>query len=193
MTDKFSPSDEEIIQNLRSLKDSGQVYPEHSLQKRRALFQQTATTLVLTGPALGFPKDPFHYFSHLPARVVEMIMISVLVVEAGLGVYLFRDQIKGWLFPGSDTPTVLLSTRTVDGTGSPFVNSSTEGMPLSATSTASTRTPPIPTVTAKTITPAIANTSEVTPAPAHTIVPTSTGEKTLKKGYHYGQTKTPNP
>lgn len=112
MTDQHSPQDYEIIEHLRRLKASGADYPVEPLNKRRASFLKKVNGFALFAPFAGLSKGRFHFLSHLTGKGVEAVLVSLLAVGAGLGVYLSRDQIKDWLTPQTSPPAVTLSTST---------------------------------------------------------------------------------
>ena len=183
MTDKLSPRDEDIIRRLRSFKNAGSDYPADLLGKRRASFRNAAMGLTLPLPAAGFVKRLMRYLLHTTNAALKVILVSALVVMAGLGVYLYRDQIRdqimNWLASDTVTPTVTLSSHA----------------PLSTLSGTATPTP-IPTAAA---TPTTAHMATTTPTPTptatgtiFTVEPTQTPRPT-DPGHHYGQTKTPKP
>lgn len=80
--------------------------------KRRASFQKTVRGFVLIAPFAGLSKGRFHFLSHLSGKGVEAVLISLLAVGAGLGVYLTRDQIKDWMVAQTSTPAITLTTNT---------------------------------------------------------------------------------
>jgi len=173
MTERLSPRDKDIIRRLRSLKNAGSDYPADVLKKRRASFQNAVLGLTLPIPAAGFVKRLMRYLLHTTNAALEVILVSALVIAAGLGVYLYRDQIRdqiqNWLASEMGRPTVTLSFPTPQPT---------------MTSTATLTTTPTATATLTT-TPTATGT-------IYTVEPTQKPRPT-DQGHHYGQTKTPGP
>ena len=112
MTDKRSLPNEEIIQRLESLKQVGAEYPGDLLKKRRTSFRNAAMGLVVAVPVIGIGKGLLHLLPHTTEAALKVILVSVLMVEAGLGAYVFRDQILNWLAVETVTPTYTLPSRT---------------------------------------------------------------------------------
>lgn len=112
MKDNFSPQDEEIIRQLKNLDRAAPEYPANTLQKRRDSFRKAADGLIMGIPAAGLLKGRFGSLGHLTARTLEIILIGTLLVEAGVGAYLFRDQIREWFMAETSKPVVLQSTWT---------------------------------------------------------------------------------
>jgi len=112
VTDKITPGDEKIIEHLRTLKHAGKNYPVDIFKKRRASFRKETSGLILAGPGAGLLKGRFHFLAQIPAKSLEIILVSVLVAEVGLSAYLNRDQIKNWFGVETSTPTVIHSIYT---------------------------------------------------------------------------------
>jgi hypothetical protein len=145
VTDLHSPQDYEIVERLRRLKTSRADYPVEPLKKRRASFMKKVNGFALFAPFASLSKGRFQFLSHLSAKGAEVVLVSLLAVGAGMGVYLSRDQIKDWLTPQTSTPAITLSTSrpTLTPTLTPtFAPTPTETLlPESPTSTKK----PIPT------------------------------------------------
>jgi hypothetical protein len=142
VTDEFSPQDKEIIQHLKALDNSSAGYPAQSLKNRRDAFREEASALIIGLPAAGFLKSRLGFLSNIPAKTLEYILIGVLVAQAGLGAYIFRDEIREWFTAETSTPVTLQSTWTPRPT-------LTETPTATETAT-STATITLPTATLKT-------------------------------------------
>lgn len=142
MTDKFSQQDEEIIRQLRELNRLTADYPADSFKKRRASFVNPSNGLILGIPVVGFLKSRFSFLAHVPAKSLEIMLVSVLVAEIGLSTYLFRDQIKDWLTADNATQNVTLSA--------PFVQPSLTASPTATLTPTATATLFLPAPTIKT-------------------------------------------
>jgi hypothetical protein len=142
VTDKFSQQDEEIIRQLRELNRLTADYPADSFKKRRASFVNPSNGLILGIPVVGFLKSRFSFLANVPAKSLEIMLVSVLVAEVGLSTYLFRDQIKDWLTADNATQTVTLSV--------PFVQPSLTSSPTATLTPTATATLFLPAPTIKT-------------------------------------------
>jgi hypothetical protein len=163
VTDKFSQQDEEIIRQLRELNRLTADYPADSFKKRRASFVNPSNGLILGIPVVGFLKSRFSFLAHVPAKSLEIMLVSVLVAEVGLSTYLFRNQIKDWLTADNTPQIVTLSAPLVQ----PSLTSSLTSSPTATLTPTATASPALPTNT---------------PNPPPT-----------DQGLHLGQTKTPKP
>ena len=101
MTDKLSTQDDEIVKRLKNLRGAGVNYPADSLKKRRTSFQNETKGLVLAAPLAFLAKGRFQFLANVTEKGLETILVSLLVVSASLSAYLFRDEIKGLLIPGT--------------------------------------------------------------------------------------------
>lgn len=105
MTSKLSPQDEEILRRLLNLKNTGANYPADLLEKRRNAYQRAAMGLVLGVPALGIGKGLLRFLPRTGPAIFKSVLIGALAIEAGVGAYVFHDQIIDW-FVGTETPVV---------------------------------------------------------------------------------------
>jgi len=166
LTDKLSTQDDEIVKRLKNLRGAGVNYPADSLKKRRTSFQNETKGLVLAAPLAFLAKGRFQFLANVTEKGLETILVSLLVVSASLSAYLFRDEIKGLLIPGTSVPTVIHPTRTPRPTLT---------FPPTATLTSAT-----------TLLPDFWTTPTPTPTSKSKTNPT-------EPGLHIGQTKTPKP
>lgn len=115
MTNNRSSQDEEIIRRLESLKNDGREYPPDLLEKRRNSYNKATRGLIVGVPAGGILKGLLHSLPHTGEAILKTVLISALVVEAGVSAYVFRNEIRDWLV-GTEAPTVVVSPYVIQPT-----------------------------------------------------------------------------
>ncbi|HXF84405.1 MAG TPA: hypothetical protein VNK49_03370 [Anaerolineales bacterium] len=143
---KHAVSEKEIIEYLRSLKLAEGDYPSDLFKARREMFIRQAASLAMTlhlsgGNGGGISSSSASHSTFLPTMgtLVEIVLVTVIIIEAGLTAYLYRERIAERLNPTA-SPRV---EQTIEAPANPLLEniSITGEIPVSATpSPASTTT-----------------------------------------------------
>jgi len=194
---EFEPEEQQIVELLARLKNQGGAYPKKLLASRRQVFltQMASVGLGLgigTGIKAAAKSSKGGTLFHVPAisasSVVETVLVLVIVVQASVIAYRYRDRVTDLVnalssssiptevsFPGtgsSPTDIVASNTPTVIATESPTASPSSTVTTLPSTSESDNGNG---TSSSSNTTPAV-----TTPQPTHD-----------DNGNHYGQTPKP--
>ena len=202
----LDPRDQEVIGQLRKLRDVDKEYPPELLAARRHLFLKRIGEMSLgigmgegIQQALKTPKTPLT--SPLTSKLLETVLVIAIIAEAGTVAYLYRDKLSEALktFVASAEIQEIISPPVIASPISLFTTALNTASPeLTLTPEAGyTSTPALSIVsqTPGTVTPTqtpipdlVDSTSSVNPT---AIQSNSTPNPNGNNGNHYGQTPKP--
>lgn len=189
---EFEPEEKEIVELLKKIKDRGGKYPRKMLASRRQAYLSQVASI---GAGLGLGTGAKAVAkttrggsatAQLPAistsTLVEALLVTAIVVQAGIVAYNYRDRLADFFRTFSSTPTI------VEIVPSPRTESSApEGVPSLPATPTSTDTP---TTTVTTTGSPTVETGDEDPS-AQTVDATATPQPKDDNGNHFGQTPRP--
>lgn len=192
---EFEPEDQEIVDLLIKIKNRDGKYPRKLLESRRQVFLSQMASVGLglglgTGLKQATKSSKGWNLAHLPAMsastVVETLLVLVIVVQASIVAYNYRDTIADFVKSLSSTPTAV-SIPVTGASQEDGIVSDTPTVIATDTSTPTPTTSPSSTVTTGPSQPGFDNGANSTADPAVTQAPPTN----TNNGNHFGQTPKP--
>ena len=187
--------DQKIIDLLNRLKDTGGKYPRKLLESRRQEYlRQVASISAGMGLVAGIKEVARPPQSGSPAllpafpasAIVEAILVVVIVIQAGIVAYRYRDRIADLFQPAISAST----TSPMDGAGSSLSEDEVTDTPLGTETMTETQTAIVAGPNG-TLVPSGSGSGAGNSAPGQDPSVTGTPDPNGDNGHHYGQTPKP--